>query len=139
MPRAFVRFWARASALGLFLCLPVAVALVLLPLHAHPENTVFVWVELVFCGIAILNLFWWYIYAFPMMVLHDQGLMVALRNAMGLSSRHFLSTGGMLTLFVLLALLTLLANSGLLFVSPAVWGVFILNNARMQVAKELSK
>jgi uncharacterized membrane protein YesL len=78
------------------------------------------------------------IYAFPLMVLHDQGIGPALRNAAILSARFLASTVALLALASLFALAVGFISSGLIFILPAIWGLFTVNNTRMAVQNDTS-
>jgi uncharacterized membrane protein YesL len=77
-----------------------------------------------------------FLYAFPLVVLHDVSTWLALRNAFILAGRHIVNTFGLLSMGVLFVLATLHVSSGLLFFLPAVWGIFIVNNCRLVVNEE---
>ncbi|NLE43465.1 MAG: hypothetical protein GX620_01985, partial [Chloroflexi bacterium] len=52
--------------------------------------------------------------------------------------RHIANTLGLLGMGILFAFGVGYISSGLLFILPAVWGVFLVNNCRMVVDEELA-
>jgi uncharacterized membrane protein YesL len=114
-------------------------ALLILPGLAQPEVPVVVWLGLAADALGLLILASLYLYAFPLLVLHDVDLITALRNALILASRHISNTLGLLGMGVLFAMATRYLSSGLLFFLPAIWGLFIVNNCRLVVSQELSE
>jgi len=89
-------------------------------------------------ALGILILITLFFYTFPLLVLHDLDLRTTLRNALVLASRHMVNTLGLLSMGILFAFATLYLSPGLLFIFPAVWGIFIVNNCRMVVEEELA-
>jgi uncharacterized membrane protein YesL len=139
MLRALPRYWARSVGLGLLTAFPLLAALLILPGLAQPEVPVVVWLGLAADALGLLILACLYLYAFPLLVLHDVDLITALRNALILASRHISNTLGLLGMGVLFAMATRYLSSGLLFFLPAIWGMFIVNNCRLVVSQELSE
>ena len=139
MLRALPRYWTRSVALGLLTAFPLLAALLILPGLAQPEAPVVVWLGLAADVLGLLILASLYLYAFPLLVLHDVDLITALRNALVLASRHISNTLGLLGMGVLFAMATRYLSSGLLFFLPAIWGMFVVNNCRLVVNQELSK
>lgn len=68
------------------------------------------------------------LYAFPILVLYDVALTVALRNSVILSARHMANTLGLVALAVLMTFALYYVHTGLLFFLPAVYGLFVVNN-----------
>lgn len=139
MFRALPRFWARSVGLGLLACLPLLAALLTLPMLSRPEVPLIVWFGLFADGLGLLLLAALYLYAFPLLVLHDVSVGTALRNGLILASHHINNTFGLLGMGILFAFATIYLSSGLLFILPAVWGMFIVNNCRMVVSEELAE
>jgi uncharacterized membrane protein YesL len=139
MFRALPRYWARSVGLGLLTAFPLLAALLILPGLARPEVPVVVWLGLGADALGLLVLASLFLYAFPLLVLHDVDLITALRNALILASRHISNTLGLLGMGVLFAMATRYLSSGLLFFLPAIWGMFIVNNCRLVVSQELSR
>jgi uncharacterized membrane protein YesL len=138
MLRALPHYWARSVGLGLLTAFPLLAALLILPGLAQPEVPVVVWLGLAADALGLLLLASLFLYAFPLLVLHDVDLITALRNALILASRHISNTLGLLGMGVLFAMATRYLSSGLLFFLPAIWGMFIVNNCRLVVSQELS-
>jgi hypothetical protein len=63
-------------------------------------------------------------------------LATVLRNSVILSARHINNTVGMVALAVLCILATVYLSSGLMFVLPALYGMFVANNCRLVVELE---
>ena len=78
-----------------------------------------------------------YLYAFPLVVLHNVGMGTALSNGLILASRHIRNTLGLLGMAVLFVVAAVYLSVGLLFVLPAVWALFVVNNCRMVVDEHL--
>ena len=72
----------------------------------------------------------------PLMVLYEQDLGLALRNSLILSARYITNTIGMVALAVICGLLVGYLNSGLIFVLPALYGMFVVNNCRLVMGLE---
>ena len=139
MFKALPRYWTRSVGLGLVVCFPLFVALLTLPMLSHPQVPLVVWLGLGADALGLLLLAVLYLYAFPLLVLHDMSVGTALRNALVLASRHIVSTLGLLGMGILFALACAYVSPALLFILPAIWGLFIINNCRMVVEEELAK
>jgi uncharacterized membrane protein YesL len=139
MLKALPRYWARSAGLGSLAAFPLLVALLILPGLAQPQVPGVVWIGLAADALGLLVIVTLFLYAFPLLVLHDIGVGAALRNGLILASRHIVNTLGLLSMGVLFALATLYLSFGLLFFFPAVWGMFIVNNCRMVVQEELGR
>jgi uncharacterized membrane protein YesL len=138
MFRVLPRFWIRGVGLGLFGCFPLFVALLTLPMLSLPQVPLVVWLGLGADVLGLLILAALYLYAFPLLVLYDMSVGTALRNALLLASRHVWNTLGLLGMGTLFALVIVYISPALLFVLPAIWGLFIINNCRMVVEEELA-
>ncbi len=95
-----------------------------------------VWLGLAADALGLLLLFTLYLYAFPLLVLYDLGIGSALYNSLILASRYLMNTLGLLSLGGLFLLAVLYLSSGLMFILPAIWGMFIINNCRLVIALE---
>lgn len=137
--RAFTRTWGRATKLGLLALVPVLGASVALPglgaQHVHWT----VWLALAANALSLLILVALYVYAFPLVAMHDLSTGMALRNSLILASRHLWSTFGMLSLATLLVLGVFYVSSGIAFFAPAFFGMFITSNCKGVVQQELSR
>lgn len=135
---AFSRYWGSSVRLGaLALFLPVLTALLVrqLPPADGPGTLPVVVATLGALGsvfVAALLV----LYAAPLLVLCDQAPAAAIRNSPLLAARHIANTLGLLALVVLGALATVYLSLGLLFVLPAFFGVFVINNCRLVVELE---
>lgn len=138
MFRVLPRYWTRSVGLGLVVCFPLAVALLTLPMLSLPQVPLVVWLGLGADALGLLILAALYLHAFPLLVLHDLSVGTALRNAMVLASRRMGNTLGLLGMGILFAFASAYVSPALLFILPAVWGVFIVNNCRMVVEEELA-
>ncbi len=134
--RALPRYYARAIGVGLPLCFPLLVAGLTLVLASRAGLSPIIWFGLSADVLALLLLLALYVYAFPLIVSYDLGARDALRNALILASRHINNTLGLMGLGVLFTLGVFYISPGLMFILATVWGVFVLNNARMVVAEE---
>jgi uncharacterized membrane protein YesL len=132
--RNFLKFWFRSSFLGFWLMLPLIVIAWLVSGQIQVSDDV-VLVEIIMCVLVEINLLALYIYVFPLIVFYDQNILKAMRNAIVLSGHYFLYTLGVFMLFVLFILLFVFVNFGFLFVLPAIGCLFMINNARLLIAK----
>ena len=139
MLKALPRYWMRSAGLGLLALFPAFAALFTLPSLARDQVSVVAWIGLAADGLGALVLGSLFLYALPLLVLHDQRAGTALRNAVILSSRHVINTVGLLGMLVLFVLATLTLSPALVLFWPALWGVFVVNNCRMTVAQEQDK
>jgi uncharacterized membrane protein YesL len=137
MFKALPRFWTRGVGLGLLGCFPLFVALLTLPMLALPQVPLVVWLGLGADVLGLLILAALYLYAFPLLVLYDMSMGATLRNALILASHHIWNTLGLLGMGILFALASVYVSPALLFVLPAIWGLFTINNCRMVVEEEL--
>ncbi len=139
MFKAWPRFWARSVGLGLLGCLPLLAMLLTLPILSHPRVPLIAWLGLAADASALIILTTLYLYAFPVIALYDADLYTALRSALILASRHIHNSLGLLAMGVLFAFAVFYISPGLLFILPAVWGIFIVNNCRMVVDEEMAQ
>lgn len=138
MFRALPRFWARSAGLGLLICFPLLVALLTLSMLSLPQVPFVVWLGLGADALGLLVLATLYLYAFPLLVLYDMSVGMALRNALILTGRYIWNTLGLLGMGILFALTCAYVSPVLLFILPPVWGLFVVNNCRMVVEEELA-
>ncbi len=90
----------------------------------------FVFILVIWLGLSAMLL-----YAFPLLVLHELDAYTALYNSLILSSHHISNTLGLIGMGVLILLSIFYLNSGLLFILPALWGLFIVNNCRLVLSQ----
>jgi len=131
---SFRHFWMRGVRLGvLAVFLPIATWLagaLLTPSGlAVPILIVGLLASLLVGSVLVL-------YAVPVLVAYDQDLPAVLRNSAVLPGRHINNTVGMVALAVLCILATIYISSGLMFVLPALYGMFAANNCRLVIAQE---
>jgi uncharacterized membrane protein YesL len=134
LPQSFRRFWAPAVRLGVLASfLPVAIG----ALAAWGDTTQWIG-PLLLLGIAasIVVGSLLLLYAVPLLVLYGGELPDVLHNTAVLSARHINNTVGMVALAVLCVLAIAYISSGLAFVLPALYGVFVANNCRLLVELE---
>jgi hypothetical protein len=139
MFKAFIRYWARGVLLGLLAAFPVLAFTLGLPALTQEQVPTFVWLAFAADGLTVLVLLTLYIYAVPLLVIHDMSVRIALRNALILSSRHIMNTLGLLGMIVIFVFATLRIHSALVFLWPAFWSLFVVNNCRMVVSLELEE
>jgi len=136
MFRALPKFWLRSVGLGLLTLFPLLVGLFTLSMVSELSAPFVVWAGLAADAVGLVLLASLYLYAFPLLVLYDATLSTALSNALILASHHLSNTLGLLGLGYLFGLGIVHLNLGLILVLPTVWGIFIVNNCRMVMAKE---
>ena len=133
----WVVFFKRGAVLGALVALPVTAANWSLPALAAQPVALPIWIGL---GADVTGLFFLcalYIYAYPLIVLYDIGVVAAFRNSLILVVRYLSNTLGLVGMAVLLGYLTYQVSAFLLLVLPATWMVFVINNCRMTVRQEL--
>jgi uncharacterized membrane protein YesL len=133
---ALPRCWLRSAKLGLLAAFPLVVGWLTLPNLAAAEVPPVIWIGLAADALGLLLLITLSLYAFPLLILYDIELGPALHNALILSSRYLMHTLGLLSLAGLFLWSILYLNSGLLFILPAVWGLFVVNNCRLVIHLE---
>jgi len=136
MLKALLHYWTRSAILGLLVIFPLFTGLLTLPSLGRPSVPAIVWLGLAADALGMLLVITLLLYASPLLVLHDLDLRTTLRNALILASRHITNTLGLLSMGILFVFASLYLSSGLLFILPAVWGIFIVNNCRMVVEEE---
>jgi uncharacterized membrane protein YesL len=136
MAQTWRRYGLRSAKLGLLAAFPLVAGLLTLPHLAAPEAPPVVWLGLAADALGLLLLVTLFLYAFPLLVLFDMKLRTALYNSLILASRYLANTLGLLSLGGLFLLGVLYLNSGLLFILPAIWGMFIVNNCRLVINLE---
>lgn len=136
--RLLPRLWVRSTGLGVLFSVPALLGLLTLPILAHPEARLVVWVGLVADAFGELLIAALCMYAFPLLVLYNVGVGTALSSALVLASRNIGNTLGLLGMGVLFLLAAVYLSPGLLFVLPAVWALLVVNNCAMLVDKELA-
>lgn len=130
------RFWLSSVRLGaLALALPAATFLAALGANNLPPGLAAP-VLAVGAGASLLAACLLVLYAAPLLVLYEQDMGFALRNSLVLSARHITNTVGMAALAVICGLLVYYLNSGLIFVLPALYGMFVVNNCRLVLSQE---
>jgi uncharacterized membrane protein YesL len=71
------------------------------------------------------------VYAVPLLVRYDQDLGTVVRNSLVLASGHITNTVGMVALAVLCTLAAVYLSSGLIFVLPTIYAMFVANHCRL--------
>lgn len=135
--RAFGKFYRRSLVLGAMTAVPLVAASLTLPFLADPPVETIVWAGLAadFAGVLLLSCM--FIYTYPMLVLYDTNVRTALRNSLVLAARYLGNTIGLIAMAVLLAFLASKTSYFLLIVFITCWLVFVINNSRMVLRKEL--
>jgi uncharacterized membrane protein YesL len=133
---AFRHFWRRSVRLSLFTALPVIAVLLILRLFAQPVAPLLAWFGLAAGALGVLIAFTLSLYAFSLLVLHDRDVRTALRNSSLLASRHLMNTLGLAAMGVLVLFTIRYISPGVMFVLPAVCGMFIVNNCRLVLLEE---
>lgn len=136
MARAFLTCWPAAARLGALATVPVFAALLTLPALALPEVPLLVWLGIAADGLGVLVIFVLYLYAFPLLILYEIGIWMALRNSIILASRAIGNTLGMLAVALLLGLAVRAVGVALLFFLPALYGMLVVNHCRLVVAEQ---
>jgi len=144
--RSFRRFWSPSVHLAaLAFVLPAVTYLAVVasgsaaraggdPTVAATDSATIVLVVGTVAGLLVAGLL--ILYTAPLLVLYKQDLRTLLRNSVVLSARHITNTLGMVALAVLCGFLVARLNSGLLFVLPALYGMFVVNNCRLVLQQE---
>jgi uncharacterized membrane protein YesL len=133
---AFRRDWMRSVRLGLLAAVPVVAWLWTAPLLDLPKPPTLVWLGLAADATGLLVILTLGLYAVPLIVLHDQPFVTALRNSLVLASRRLGNTLGLVSMGVLAALAVYYISPALLFIFPAFCGLFIVNNLRLVLIDE---
>lgn len=139
MLRAWWALWTRSALLGAVTLIPALIAEWTVLAMAQSTPPPWVGVSLVLDVATLLILVMLNLYTFPLISVYGADLYTALRSALLLASRHIWNTLGLLSMGVLFGMAIAYINSGLMFVLPAVWGVFLINNCRMLVSQELQR
>jgi uncharacterized membrane protein YesL len=110
-------------------------------LPALNEATVrpYTWVAFALCIVGFVGLSTFYLYAFPLLVQHDQESIMALRNGALLASRYAVNSVGLLAMGILCALAIRFFSLALLFFLPALYGMFVTNNCLLVVELEKTR
>jgi uncharacterized membrane protein YesL len=125
---SFLRYWRRSVLLGGMAALPFLTAYVKLPLLDQEEVPVVLWLSFAADFLAAAVIVSLLLYAFPLMVRNDLGLGTTLRNAWILVGRRPMNTIGLMAMTILFGLAIEYVSLGLLFVLPAVFGLFVIGN-----------
>jgi len=133
---AWPRYWLTSVKLGAMTAIPTTAILLTLPWFTQPQIPHILWIGLAADVLGLFLLAILFIYAFPLLVLYEVDFRAAVQNAFTLASRHLINTFGLLALGVIFLLGALYLSSGLLFVLPAIWGLFAVNNCRLVVSLE---
>lgn len=122
-------YWRRSALLGALAAFPLLATLLTLPsLRQEPVPQV-VWIGLGadFLGMALMAVL--LLYAFPLLIYHDQSVRVVLRDGLILAGRHPVHTVGLLGMGILFGFALSYLSLGLLFILPALYGMFVVGNA----------
>jgi len=134
--KSFLRYWGRSARLGLLAAFPLLMTLFTLPSLAQPDVPPIIWIGLTADALGLLLLAILFLYAFPLLVLYDLDLRTAIQHAFILASRYIMNSFGLLSLGILILLGAIYLSSGLLFILPALGGMFVVNNCRLVVSLE---
>lgn len=118
---------------------PAVMFMLALPALGREQVPVFVWVSFAVDGLVALLLLALLVYAGPLLVMHDLSIRDALRNGLILSARYPMNTLGIMGMVVIFVFATIRVHSLLIFLWPALWGLFVVNNCRMVVSQELAQ
>jgi uncharacterized membrane protein YesL len=132
--KAFRHFWTRSvrlGVLGVFLPVVTWLAGVWLTPSGQAVPVLIIGLLASFLLASLLVL-----YAVPLLVAYDHDVPEVLRNSAILPGRHINGTVGMVALAVLCIFATVYLSSGLMFVLPALYGMFAANNCRLAIAQE---
>lgn len=127
--RAFRYYWRRSTLLGMIAAFPLLAALITLPLLQQPIVPLVVWLGLGadLLGMALVAAL--LLYAFPTLVHEDAGVKTSLHKGWRLAALHPWHTVGLIGLGILLVFAVGYLSLGLLFLLPAVYGMFVMGNA----------
>lgn len=127
--RAFRYYWRRSTLLGMIAAFPLLAALITLPLLQQPIVPLVVWLGLGadLLGMALVAAL--LLYAFPILVHEDDGVKTSLHKGWRLAALHPWHTVGLIGLGILLVFAVGYLSLGLLFLLPAVYGMFVMGNA----------
>jgi hypothetical protein len=131
--QGWLRLWLPAVRLGVLAVFPLVLVRVLNDRLAADAP---LWLAGLSLGAWLYALLWLAIgavYILPAMALHGWALHMALRNGWVLASRFPGNTVGLIALFVLFYLAVVNVSGGLIFLLPAVAGLFVANNLRLVV------
>ena len=126
---ALRRYGRRSIQLGLLAAFPLLAALATLPALQQPPIPLVVWIGLGadLLGMALLSAL--LLYAFPLLVHFDYGVKASLRDGWLLAARFPTHTLGLLGLGILGAFAVAYLSLGLLFLLPALYGLFVVGNS----------
>lgn len=102
----------------------------------NPDAPAMVWIGFALAALAALVLFAFALYAFPLLVLRAAAPYPALRNGAILAARYVNHTMGLVSMAVLGGFAVGVVSQALLFILPAVFSVFIVNNCRLVLGLE---
>ena len=130
---ALSRYWLRSGVLGVVVMFPLVSVTLKLPSLNQDEIPIILWISFAadFFIAALVSAL--YLYAFPIMVRNDLGLRVTLRNAWILIGRRPINTIGLLGMGTLFGFAVAYLSLGLLFLLPAVFGLFVVGNCEAAV------
>lgn len=126
---AFRHYWRRSTQLGMLAAFPLLAALATLPALQQPTVPVVVWIGLGadLLGMALLAAL--LLYALPLLVHFDYGVKASLRDGWLWAARFPTHTLGLLGLGILGAFAVAYLSLGLLFLLPALYGLFVVGNS----------
>ncbi len=127
------RFWWRSVGLGAMAAFPLLSALLKLPLLQQAVIPTSLWISFAadcFAGSLLAALL---LYAFPLLVRNDRGIRQTVHTAWLLMGRHLFNTLGLLGMGILFAFAIGSISLGLLFLLPAIYGLFVVGNCELVV------
>ena len=127
------RFWWRSVGLGAMAAFPLLSALLKLPLLQQAVIPTSLWISFAadcFAGGLLAALL---LYAFPLLVRNDLGSRQTVHTAWLLMGRHLFNTLGLLGMGILFAFAIGSISLGLLFLLPAIYGLFVVGNCELVV------
>ena len=127
------RFWWRSVGLGAMAAFPLLSALLKLPLLQQVVIPTSLWISFAadcFAGSLLAALL---LYAFPLLVRNDLGIRQTVHTAWLLMGRHLFNTLGLLGMGILFAFAIGSISLGLLFLLPAIYGLFVVGNCELVV------
>lgn len=132
---SILHFWRRGALLGAIGAIPIFSAYFKLPLLNQEEIPNLLWLSFAADFLITAVLVALSLYAFPLMVSEDMRLGTALRNAWILVSRRPINTIGLLAMGILFGFAVVYLSLGLLFVLPAIFGLFVVGNCMAVLQK----
>lgn len=133
---ALRRYWLRSVALGALAAFPLVAGLLKTPLLKQAEISPTLWLSFAADFFVAAFMAALLLYAFPIMVRRNLGLRETVYGAWRLVGRRPVNTVGLLGLCILFGFALAYFSLGLLFLLPAIFGLFVVGNCELVVQQE---